>query len=107
MLGVDVKDKILSGRNVPEAAVDVDILNVSFGGVVYQSVTESEVSYIGWGGRHTAHTGQRNHLSYILFFFGFSGITVNNGEKDRFWIGFRKLILANRSFILLILISYD
>ena len=49
MLGVDVKDKILSGRNVPEAAVDVDILNVSFGGVVYQSVTESEVSYIGRG----------------------------------------------------------
>ncbi len=54
MLGVDVKDKILSGRNVPEAAVDVDILNVSFGGVVYQSVTESEVSYIGRGGRDTA-----------------------------------------------------
>ena len=32
----------------------------------------------------------------------FSGITVNNGEKDRFWIGFRELILADRSFILLI-----
>ena len=30
----------------------------------------------------------------------FSGITVNNGEKDRFWIGFRELILADRSFIL-------
>jgi hypothetical protein len=33
----------------------------------------------------------------------FSGITVNNGEKDRFWIGFRGLILADRPFILLIL----
>ena len=35
----------------------------------------------------------------------FSGITVNNGEKDRFWIGFRELILADRPFILLILLS--
>ena len=33
----------------------------------------------------------------------FSDITVNNGEKDRFWIGFRELILADMSFILLIL----
>jgi hypothetical protein len=42
----------------------------------------------------------------------FSGITVNNREKDRFWIGFRRLILADRPFILLILtrerlIPYD
>ena len=29
MLGVDVKDKILSGRNVPEAEVNLRILNVS------------------------------------------------------------------------------
>ena len=28
MLGVDVKDKILSGRNVPEAEVSLEILNV-------------------------------------------------------------------------------
>ncbi len=33
----------------------------------------------------------------------FSGITVNNREKDRFWIGFRGLILVDRSFMLLIL----
>ena len=33
----------------------------------------------------------------------FSGITVNNWEKDRFWIGFHGLILADRSFILPIL----
>jgi len=35
----------------------------------------------------------------------FSGITVNNGEKDRFWIGFRELILADRYFILLTLFA--
>ncbi len=35
----------------------------------------------------------------------FSGITVNNGEKDRFWIGFRELILADSPFILLILFA--
>ncbi len=29
--------------------------------------------------------------------------TKNNWEKDRFWIGFRELILADRPFILLIL----
>jgi hypothetical protein len=29
MLGVDVKDKILSGRNVPEAEVNPGILKVS------------------------------------------------------------------------------
>jgi len=92
---------------VPEAEVNPDNLNVSFGDVGYQGVAESEAAYIGPGGRHTAHMGGRDRLSYILFFFGFSGITVNNGEKDRFWIGFRELILADRSFILLILISYD
>jgi len=36
----------------------------------------------------------------------FSGITINNGEKDRFWTGFRELILADRPFILLILSSF-
>jgi hypothetical protein len=30
----------------------------------------------------------------------FSDITVNNREKGWFWIGFRGLILADRSFIL-------
>ena len=30
---------------------------------------------------------------------------MNNGGKDRFWIGFRGLILVNRSFIILILAS--
>ena len=29
MLGVDVKDKILSGRNVPETEVNPGVLNVS------------------------------------------------------------------------------
>jgi hypothetical protein len=33
----------------------------------------------------------------------FSGITASNREKDGFWIRFRRLILADRSFILLIL----
>lgn len=31
----------------------------------------------------------------------FSGITANNREKDGFWIRFRRLILADRSFMLL------
>jgi len=36
-------------RYVPGAEVDVDILNVGFGGVVSQGVTLSEASYIDRG----------------------------------------------------------
>jgi len=34
---------------VPEAEVNLSILNVGFGGVVYQGVTDSEASYIDRG----------------------------------------------------------
>jgi hypothetical protein len=34
---------------VPEAEVNLGILNVSFGDVIYQDVTESKAEYIGWG----------------------------------------------------------
>ncbi len=43
-------DNFLSVRLVPEAEVDVDILNVGFGGVGNQGVTKSEVAYIDRGG---------------------------------------------------------
>ena len=33
-----------------------------------------------------------------------SAITVNNRARDRFWIGFRRLILADRPFILFMLV---
>ena len=34
----------------PKAEVNLRILNVGFGGVVYHGVTESEFEYNGWGG---------------------------------------------------------
>ena len=37
MLGVDVKDKIVSGRIVPLAAVNLKILNVGFGVITYRT----------------------------------------------------------------------
>ena len=40
----------LNGRYVPIAEVNLGILNVGFGGVVYHGVTESEFEYNGWGG---------------------------------------------------------
>ncbi len=36
MLGVDVKDKILSGRNVPEAEVNLGILTSANGNAAIQ-----------------------------------------------------------------------
>ncbi len=33
----------------------------------------------------------------------FPGIAINNREKDRYWIGFRELILSERAFIIPIL----
>jgi hypothetical protein len=42
-------------RYVPEAEVNTGILNVGFGGVGYQSVTESEASYIEGGPTHSSH----------------------------------------------------
>ena len=43
---------------MPEAEVNLDNLNGSFGEVGYQGVTESEAAYIDRGGRHTAHMGE-------------------------------------------------
>ncbi len=37
-------------RSWPKAVVNLRILNVGFGGVVYHGVTESEFEYNGWGG---------------------------------------------------------
>ncbi len=36
-------------RSVPEAEVNTGVLNVGFGGVAYQGVTESEDAYIDRG----------------------------------------------------------
>ena len=60
----DARRKSLSVRYVPEAEVNLGFMNVCFGGVVYQSVTEA--SYIGRGLRETeAHT--RKYSLYIYF----------------------------------------
>ncbi len=40
----------INGRLVPGAEVSPGIVNVGFGDVIYQGVTESEAAYIGWGG---------------------------------------------------------
>ena len=55
---------------MPEAEVNLGILNVGFGGVVYQSVTESEATYIGRGAREAeAHTRKYPHkYNYLLNF---------------------------------------
>ena len=55
-------------RSVPEAEVDVDILNVGFGDVVYQGVTESKAGYIrGMGAREAeAHTRKCPHKYIFL-----------------------------------------
>ena len=48
---------------MPEAEVDVDILNVCFGDVVYQGVTESEAAYIDRGPREAeAHTREYSRI---------------------------------------------
>ncbi len=42
--------KFLNVRLVPEAEVNLSILNVGFGDVSYQGVKESGAAYIGMGG---------------------------------------------------------
>jgi hypothetical protein len=46
----DARRKSLNDRFLPEAEVNLGVLNVGFGGAVYQSVTESEAAYIDRGG---------------------------------------------------------
>jgi hypothetical protein len=52
---------------VPEAEVDLDILNVGFGGVVYRGEMESEAEYNGRGLREAdAHT--KKYARINIFF---------------------------------------
>ncbi len=51
----------MNDRFVPEAEVNLSILNVGFGDVVYQSVTESEAAYVGRGLREA---DSANHSLY-------------------------------------------
>jgi CBS domain-containing protein len=48
-----------------------------------------------------SHIDHLSHIDHHIDQVNFSGITANNREKDGFWIRFRRVILADRSFILL------
>ena len=53
---------------MPEAEVDVNILNVGFGDVIYQDVTASEAGYIRWRGPREpeAHTRKYSQIYNFL-----------------------------------------
>ncbi len=59
--------EILEVCKVPEAEVNLGILNVCFGGVGYQGVTGSEAEYIGRGPRGRLMLTPGNTLAYIFF----------------------------------------
>ena len=54
---------------MPEAEVNLGILNVCFGGVVYQGVTDSEAAYINRGLRKTEDHAMEYSLCMIFIIF--------------------------------------
>ncbi len=57
----------LNGCSVPGAEDSPGILNVGFGGVVYQGVVDSESAYIGRGPTHSSRGRVESSHIYYLF----------------------------------------
>ena len=51
---------------MPEAEVNLGIMNVGFGDTIYHSAMESEAAYIGRGPTHSSYVA-RNHFTHIIF----------------------------------------
>ncbi len=70
---------------VPKAALNLGILNVGFGDVVYQGVAESVAAYIGRGGRERLTLTPGNTLTNIIFLE--SRPCMGHGSYHFYWLG--------------------
>ena len=64
-VGKSIRPADTDVRLVPEAEVNPEILNVSFGVVAYQS--QAEAAYIGWGAERGLTLTPANTLSQYFF----------------------------------------